>query len=90
MALSDRWFKEDRAKYKGAELRAQKEASTKAILAATLVHRRLRAMLEEDIEKTYLEEEDYQSEAWERKVLAAAAKRQALKQVLKLLPQVKD
>lgn len=84
--LSDRWFKEDRELYKGPELKEQKAESEKAIRNSTILIRRLRAMLEEDIEKTYLSEEQFDNPAWERIVLAAAAERKALRRVLNLLP----
>lgn len=88
--LSDRWFKEDRQKYKGEELRKEKEATEKAIRNSSIVLSRLTRMLKEDIETTYDVEEDFENPAWERLVLAAAAERKALKRVLKLLPSKED
>lgn len=88
--LNDRWFKEDRDRYKGEELKKEKEQSDKALRNSTLLSRRLARILSEDIEATYLPEEDYEHPAWERRTLAAAAERKALKRVLKLLPSKED
>ena len=88
--LNDRWFKEDRGKYKGEELKKEKEATDKAVLNSTVALSRLARMLKEDIELTYEVEEDYDNPAWERRVLAAAAERKALKRVLNLLPSKGD
>ena len=89
-AVDNRWYKEDRDQYKGEELKKQKEESEKALRNSTLIIRRLSRILEEEIQKTYLEEEEYTHQAWERVVLASAAKRKAYKQVLNLLPSKKD
>jgi len=83
--LSDRWFKEDR-EYKGEKLRAQKAESNKALLNSTFIVRRLKRILEEDLEKTLAVEEDFDDPAWERKTIAAAAERKTLRRVIKLLP----
>ena len=83
--MDNRWFKEDREKYKGSELRTQVEASEKALKNSTLLARRLSRILQEEIEKTYLTEEAYEGEAWERKVLGASAERKALRRVQTLI-----
>jgi len=84
--LQSDWFAEDRSLYKGEELKAQLEASEKAILASTVVCRRLAAMMQRDIEKTHFTEENFDDPAWERKTIAAAAERKVLRRYLKLLP----
>jgi hypothetical protein len=84
--LSVAWFEEDRAKYKGQELKEQTEATEKAVRANTVVTSRLKVMIEKDIEATYKVEEDFDDPAWERKTIAAAAERKVLRRYLKLLP----
>ena len=84
--MDTRWFKEDREKFKGKELAEEKKASEKALRGSTLMIRRLKRILEDEINATYLDEEAYEHPAWERKVLAAAAERKAYRQVLNLLP----
>ncbi len=84
--LKQEWFEEDRVSYKGQELKEQMDKSEKAIRASTLLTRRLRAMIEKDIEKTYSIEEDFTNPAWERLTIAAAAERKVLRRYLKLLP----
>lgn len=80
------WFEEDRAKYKGEELKEQMEKTEKAIRANTLVIRRLKGIMEKDIEATYLVDENFDDPAWQRKTIAAAAERKVLRRYLKLLP----
>jgi hypothetical protein len=80
------WFEEDRAKYKGEELKEQMEKTEKAVRSNTIVIRRLRTIIEKDIEATYLVDENFDDPAWQRKTIAAAAERKALRRYLKLLP----
>jgi hypothetical protein len=84
--LSDRWFKEDREQYKGEELKKQKEESDKALRNSSLLTRRLKRMLEEDLEATSRVEEDFDDPAWERKTIAAASERKTLRRIMELLP----
>lgn len=84
--LSDLWFKEDRAMYKGPELTKEKKATEKAIRNSTIVTRRLRRILNEDLDRCFQEEEDFDDPAWERKTIAAAAKRSYIRRLLKILP----
>jgi phage gpG-like protein len=86
MSLNDRWFKEDRELYKGNELKEQIEQADKAIRNSSLFSRRLKRMLEEDLEKAYQVEEDFENPAWQRKTIAAAAERKVLRRIIKLLP----
>lgn len=82
--MDTRWFKEDR-KYPRSEQDEQIEKSKKALANSTLLLRRLKAILEEDIEKTYSVEEDFDDPAWQRKTIAAAAERNTLRRIMKLL-----
>jgi len=84
--LDLRWYKEDRDKYSGDELVEQMAESEKAINNSTIVTRRLKDLLEEDIRKTYLVEESLDNPAWERLTIAAAAERKVLRRIIKLLP----
>lgn len=83
--MDNRWFKEDRDKYPRSEQQDQIKKSEKALRNSTLLVRRLKEMITEDIEKTYLVEEDFDDPAWERKTIAAAAERKTLRRYLKLL-----
>ena len=83
--MDNRWFKEDREKYPRSEQKEQIEKSEKALRNSTLMIRRLTDMIKEDIEKTYLTEENLDDPAWERKTIAAAAERKTLRRYLKLL-----
>ena len=84
--LQSLWFEEDRAKYKGEELKEQMVATEKAVRANTVVTSRLRNIIEKDIEATYSVEEDFEDPAWQRKTIAAAPERKVLRRYLKLLP----
>lgn len=84
--LNDRWFKEDRELYRGEELKEQVQESEKALRNSSLFSRRLKRMLEEDLEKAYIVEEDFENPAWQLKTIAAAAERKVLRRIIKLLP----
>lgn len=83
MGLSNRWFVEDRKEDNPEEAT---EASKKVILNSTLIRDRLKRMINEDLAKTYIEDEDFDNPRWEVKVIANNARRKALRDVLKLLP----
>jgi hypothetical protein len=84
--LDARWFKEDRVPGDPELTRQQTEASDKALRNSTLLTRRLTQILEEEVAKTYLEEEAYEKPEWERIVLASASRRKTLHEIIKLLP----
>lgn len=83
--MDTKWFKEDREKYPRSEQKEQIEKSEKALRNSTLMRRRLLAILKDDIERTYLVEEDFDDPAWQRKTIAAAAERKTLRRIMKLL-----
>lgn len=83
--MDTRWFKEDRENYPRSEQREQINKSKEALLNSTLLRRRLTNILEEDLNNSYLQEEDYENAAWERLVIAAAAERKVLRRIIKLL-----
>jgi len=88
--MDARWFKEDRTQYPRSEQKEQIEKSEKALRNSTLMRRRLQDMLNEDLEKTFLQEEDFDDPAWERKTIAAAAERKTIRRYLKLLDFKED
>ena len=88
--MDTKWFKEDREKYPRSEQKEQIEKSEKALRNSTLMRRRLQDMLNEDLAKTYLTEEDFDDPAWERKTIAAAAERKVIRRYLKLLDFKED
>jgi hypothetical protein len=57
-----------------------------ALRNSSLIVRLLKGILEEDLEKTFLVEEDFDDPAWQRKTIAAAAERKVLRRIIKLLP----
>jgi len=83
--VDSRWFKEDRALPKNEQAEAVRE-SEKALKASTLLVRRLKLILEDEIQRTYRNEEDYARDNWQQVVLASAARRKTLKEVINLLP----
>lgn len=84
--LDNRWYKEDRASYKGEALQEQVKKTEEALRNSSLLVRLLTSILNEDLEKTFLVEEDFDNPAWERKTIAAAAERKVLRRIIKLLP----
>ncbi len=83
--MDNRWFKEDR-KLPHSEVHAAIKESTKALKNSTLLTRRLTNILEEEVAKTYTTEESYEGAGWEVKVQRLFARRQTLKEIIKLLP----
>ena len=83
--MDSRWFEEDR-KLPKSEQKIAQEQSEKALKNSTLLTRRLTKILEDQIEKTYLQEEDFSDPAYNLKVIASASERKALKGIIKLLP----
>lgn len=88
--MDTRWFKEDREKYPRSEQKEQVEKSEKALRNSTLMRRRLQDILNEDLEKTFTVEENFDDPAWERKTIAAAAERRIIRRYLKLLDFKED
>jgi hypothetical protein len=84
--LSVRWFNEDHVPGDNELTKVNKEASTQALRNSTFLIRRLTTILEEEVQKTYLEEEDYSGLDWERRVLASASRRKTLREIINLLP----
>jgi hypothetical protein len=88
--LDVKWFKEDREKYPRSEQPEQVKKTETALRNSTLIVRRLTRILEEDMAKTYLVEEDFDDPAWQRKTIAAAAERNTLRRIIKLLDFKED
>lgn len=85
-AIDVRWFREDRKLPKGKERDEAIAESKKALANATLLNRRLKVILEEEIEKTYVSEESTSVDNYAQLVLASSARRKAFKDIIKLLP----
>lgn len=83
--MDTRWFMEDRQLPK-EEQEDAKAATEKALKNSTLLSRRLARILNDEVTKTYLKEEDYEGEGWKRKVLSNSARRKAFNEIIKLLP----
>jgi len=83
--MDARWFKEDRELPK-SEQAAAKAASEKALKASTVMSRRLKAILVEEVDKTHTKEESYTGQDWDRVVFGLFQRRKTLKEIIKLLP----
>lgn len=79
------WFKEDRALPKQDQQEAI-EKTEKVLRNSTLIVDRLKRILGEEIDKTYVEDEDFSLPHWKNQVIANNARRKAFKDILKLLP----
>jgi hypothetical protein len=84
-AIDSRWFAEDR-KLPAHEQKEAIEKSKKALKRSTLLVRRLKAILDEEIEKTYTREEQYTEADWDRVIYGMFQRRKTLKEIIKLLP----
>ena len=83
--MDSRWFKEDRKLPRSEQDKAVKE-SKKALENSTLITRRLKDILEEEVAKTITTEESYEGKGWAVKVQRLFARRQTLKEIIKILP----
>lgn len=82
--MDSSWFKEDRA----LPISEQNEAideSKKALKNSTLITRRLSRLIEEKIEKSFTDDEDFSKPNWQYEHVANIAKRKVLLEILKLL-----
>jgi len=84
--MDSRWFKEDRDKYKGDELKEQMEQSKTALKNSTLFSRRLTSILEEELEQAYRSDEDFSKPNWQTEAIANAASRKTIRRIIKILP----
>ena len=84
--MDSKWFREDRKLPKGKEQDEAKKATEEALKNSTLMSRLLKGICEDEIERTYRDEEDIQDPAYARVVIAAASRRKAFKEIIKLLP----
>jgi hypothetical protein len=82
--MDSRWFKEDRRLPRGEQPKAIEE-SEKAIRNSTIVLRRLREVLEDSIEATYVNDEDFSSGNYAVRVASNAGKRKAFREILNLV-----
>jgi hypothetical protein len=83
--MDSRWFAEDRKLPKAEQAQAKLETE-KALKAATLLSRRLKQILQDEVEKTYTKEEDYEGIGWEFQVTKLFARRQTLNEIINLIP----
>lgn len=82
--MDNRWFREDRKLPKNDQAKAI-EQTKKALKSSTLMSRLLKGICEDEIERTYRVEEDINNPHYERAVIAAASRRKAFKDVMRLI-----
>lgn len=85
MGLDSRWFKEDR-KLPKEEQDAAKAATTKALKNSTLMTRRLGIILEDMLEATLRNDEDFEKPEYETRSIANASRRKTIREIKNLLP----
>ena len=86
--MDSRWFKEDREearKDKSLSEAKLKEESKKALKNSTLFQRRLDSILDDLIEESNRDDEDFTKTGWERELLANISRRKTLKEIKKLI-----
>jgi hypothetical protein len=88
LTMDSRWFKEDRElarkdkEFTEAELKAQ---SKTALKNSTLFQRRLGSILDDLIEESNRDDEDFSKPGWEREHVANISRRKALREIKKLI-----
>jgi len=84
--MDGRWFKEDRAEAKDAKELAKIQAeSEKALKNSTLFQRRLERILNEVIEMSERNDEDFTEPNWQLIHAANIARRKTLREIIKLI-----
>jgi len=86
--MDSRWFKEDRdlAKAdKSKTIEEHKDATKKALKNSTLLRDRLERILNEEIHRCLLDDEDFSKPDWEREHVANISRRKALREVINLI-----
>jgi len=83
--MDAQWYAEDRLLPKQEQAAAMAETD-KALQNSTLMTRRLEDILENMIERTLRNDEDFEKPGWERRAIANASSRKTLRQIVKLLP----
>ena len=84
--MDGRWFKEDRAEAKDArELDKLQQESEKALKNSTLFQRRLERILNEVIEMSERNDEDFTKPNWQLIHAANIARRKTLREIIKLI-----
>lgn len=78
------WFKEERA-LPTEDQEEAKEKTTKALKNSTILLNKLDRILNERLEKTYREEEDFSKPDWERRTVANASRRKTLREIITLI-----
>lgn len=82
--MDTRWFKEDRA-LPVSEQNEAIEESRKALKNSTLITRRLTRILDDMIEKSYIDDGDFSKPNWQLEHVAEISKRKVLLEITKLL-----
>lgn len=84
--MDSRWFLEDREKTSDRNEQAEaKRESEKALKNSTLFKRRLKAILELEMEQSLKYEEDFENPNWERIHVSEISRRKTLRQIIKLI-----
>ena len=82
--MKSRWFKEERELSQDEQDDAIAHVK-EVIINSSIVRERLTRICQEEIEKTYQDEEKYWEDNYQYTVLGAAARRRAFKDILALL-----
>jgi hypothetical protein len=82
--MDSKWFAEDR-KLPKEEQKEAIEKSKEALRNSTIFRRRLEGILKEELEKSYLKEEDFEQDNWERIHISEVSNRKTLRKIIKLI-----
>lgn len=83
--MDSRWFQEDRKDKTGAERQQAIKESEKVLRNSTIIRERLKAILEDEFDKSIRTEEDFDNPNWERLVISQIARRKTLREIIKLI-----
>jgi hypothetical protein len=82
--LDNRWFKEDRKLPKNEQAGAKAE-SEKALKNSTLFQRRLDGILDDLIEASHRDDEDFTKPNWQLEAVSGVSRRKALREIKRLI-----
>lgn len=82
--MDSRWFKEDRMLPKNDQREAKAE-SEKALKNSTLFQRRLDSILDDLIEASHRDDEDFTKPNWQLEAVAGVSRRKAIGEIKRLI-----
>lgn len=88
LSVDSRWFIEDREaarKDPSQDEKKLKEESEKALRNSTVFQRRLARILQDEFDKTLMDDENFEKQKWELRHISNISRRKTLREILNLI-----